>query len=75
MRCKMNQQGVDWLKMAHTVSKMAEIGQKWGIFKKILECMWCGYSKLSQEMSDKMKNESGQFYYMELRKRQKCGKN
>ena len=34
-----------------------------------------GTLNLSQEMSDKMKNKSGQFNYIELRKRQKCGQN
>ena len=42
------QQGVVWLKMARTGSKMAQKGQKWlkmVHFFKILACMWCGYSK------------------------------
>ena len=43
------QQGVDWLQMARTASKMAQKGQEMaqnGQFPKILACMWCGYSKL-----------------------------
>ena len=61
--------GLYSLKNGPKGQKMAQNGQ----FSKILECMWCGY--LSQEMSNKMKNESGQFYYIELRKPQKCGQN
>ena len=46
---KINQQGVHWLEMARTASKMAQKGQKMaqnGQFSKILICVWCGYSKL-----------------------------
>ena len=44
-------------------------------FKKYSNACGVGTLNLSQEMPDKMKNESGQFYYIELRKRQKCGQN
>ena len=54
------QQGVDWLQMARTASKMAQKGQKIsqnGRFSKIHVC-GLGTLNLSQEMSDKMQNES-----------------
>ena len=44
-------------------------------FQKYLYVYGVGTLNLSQEMSDKMKNKSGQFNYIELRKRQKCGQN
>ena len=58
--------------MAQKGQKMAQNGQ----FSKILyNAYGVGTLNLSQEMSDKMQNESGQFNYIELRKRQKCGQN
>ena len=65
------QQGVVWLQMARTGSKMAQKGQKWlkmVNFQKYLHVCGVGTLNLSQEMSDKMQNESGQFNYIELRK-------
>ena len=44
-------------------------------FQKYFYAYGVGTLNLSQEMSDKMKNESGQFNHIELRKRQKCGQN
>ena len=44
-------------------------------FQKYSNVFGVGTLNLSQEMSDKMQNESGQFNYIELRKRQKCGQN
>ena len=61
--------------MARTASKMAQKGQKMVNFQKYLYVYGVGTLNLSQEMSDKMKNKSGQFNYIELRKRQKCGQN
>ena len=72
------QQWVVWLKMARTASKMAQNGQKWlkmVNFQKYSHVCGVGTLNLSTEMSDKMQNESGQFNYIELRKRQKCGQN
>ena len=42
-------------------------------FKEYSYVCCVGTLNLSQKMSDKMKNESGQFNHIELRKRQKCG--
>ena len=64
--------------MACTGSKMAQKGQKWlkmVNFQKYSHVCGVGTLNLSKEMSDKMQNESGQFNYIELRKRQKCGQN
>ena len=72
------QQGVVWLQMARTGSKMAQKGQKWlkmVNFQKYLHVCGVGTLNLSQEMSDKMQNESGQFFYTEQRKHQKYGQN
>ena len=72
------QQGVVWLQMARTGSKMAQKGQKWlkmVNFQKYLHVCGVGTLNLSQEMSDKMQNESGQLLYTEQRKRQKYGQN
>ena len=44
-------------------------------FQKYLHVCGVGTLNLSQEMSDKMQNESGQFFYTEQRKRQKYGQN
>ena len=62
--------------MARTGSKMAKKKPKMvknGQFSKILEC-GVGNLNLSQEISDKLKNESGQFFFTEQRKRQKIVK-
>ena len=64
--------------MARTASKMAQKVKKWPKmvnFQKYLYVYGVGTLNLSQEMSDKMQHESGQFNYTELRKRQKCGRN
>ena len=64
------QQGVVWLKMACTGSKMAQKGQKWlemVNFQKYLHVCGVGTLNLSQEMSDKMQNVSGQFNFTEPR--------
>ena len=55
--------------------KRPKNGPKWSIFKNTYNAYGVGTLNLSQEMSDKMQNESGQFNYIELRKRQKCGQN
>ena len=64
--------------MARTGSKMAQKGQKWlkmVNFQKYLHVCGVGTLNLSQEMSDKMQNESGQLLYTEQRKHQKYGQN
>ena len=52
--------------MARTASKMAQKGQKWHKmvnFQKYSNACGVGTLNMSQEMSDKMQNESGQFDY------------
>ena len=74
----MNQQGVDWLEMALQPQKWPKKAKKWPkmvTFQKYLHVCGVGTLNLSQEMSNKMQNESGQFFYTEQRKRQKYGQN
>ena len=57
----MNQQGVDWLEMnlqPQKWPKKAKNGPKWSIFKNTYNAYGVGTLNLSQEMSDKMQNES-----------------
>ena len=60
-RLKNGPKGQKWLKMVN--------------FQKYSHVCGVGTLNLSQEMSDKMQNESGQFFYTEQRKRQKYGQN